>query len=113
MPLYDESSFVSSRLSASRYEGIVEGQGGPDAPLLMRFIQKRAREEINDGDVVVSSGISGIYPTGINLGRVSNTRYYEDEISMEVELKTTIDFSRLEYVFVLDRDAPGREDIVD
>jgi rod shape-determining protein MreC len=102
MPLYDVSSFVSSRLAASRYEGIVEGQGDPEMPLIMRFIPKRARDEIDFGDMLVSSGLGGIYPAGINIGRVSKILYQENEISMEVELEAAIDFSRLEYVFVID-----------
>ena len=101
MPLYDESCFVSSRLAESRYEGIVEGQGSFDIPLLMRFIGKRARDEINIGDVVVSSGMGGIYPPGVSIGRVTGINYQETEISMEVELDSTIDFSRLEYMFVI------------
>jgi rod shape-determining protein MreC len=102
MPLYDVSSFVSSRLADSRYEGIVEGQGDPETPLIMRFIPKRARDEIDFGDMIVSSGLGGIYPAGINIGRVSRIRYQENEISMEVELEAAIDFSRLEYVFVIE-----------
>ncbi|MCL2320047.1 MAG: rod shape-determining protein MreC [Treponema sp.] len=101
MPLYDSSCFVSSRLAESRYEGIVGGQGTADVPLLMRFIRKRARDEINIGDMVVSSGMGGVYPPGINIGRVNRINYQETEISMEVELDPTIDFSRLEYVFVI------------
>ena len=104
MPLYDSSSFISSRLAESRYEGITEGRGNPDSTLLMRFIQKRARDEISAGDVVVSSGLGGVYPAGINIGRVSRIRYQENEISMELEVEASIDFSRLEYVFVLDAD---------
>jgi rod shape-determining protein MreC len=107
MPLYDVSCFVSSRLSESRYEGIVEGRGSPEASLLMRFIMKRARNEINIGDMVVSSGIGGIYPAGINLGRVSRINYQENELSMEVELLPAVDFSRLEYVFVIAGDIDG------
>ncbi|MDR2134702.1 MAG: rod shape-determining protein MreC, partial [Treponema sp.] len=68
MPLYDPGSFISSRLAVSRYEGIVEGQGSPEVPLLMRFIQKRARNEINYGDMVVTSGLGGVYPAGVNIG---------------------------------------------
>jgi len=101
MPLYDVSCFVSSRLSESRYEGIVEGRGIPEAPLLMRFIPRRARDEINIGDIVISSGMGGIYPPGINIGRVNRIYYQDNELSMEVELDTSIDFSRLEYVFVI------------
>jgi len=102
MPLYDTSLLVSSRLAVSRYEGIVEGQGDPESALRMRFIPKRARDEINYGDLVVSSGMGGIYPPGLNIGRVSGVSYQEYEISMEVELEPLIDFSRLEYVFVIE-----------
>jgi rod shape-determining protein MreC len=105
MPLYDVSSFVSSRLSDSRYEGIVEGQGSPDLPLLMRFIRKRARDEINFGERIVTSGIGGVYPSEITIGRVSSILYQEYETSMEVELETAVDFSRLEYVFVIDAES--------
>jgi rod shape-determining protein MreC len=106
MPIYDTSSYVSSRFSDSRYEGIVEGQGNPDMPLMMRFIRKRARDEISFGDLVTSSGIGGVFPSGITVGRVNKIHYQEYETSMEVELEAAIDFSRLEYVFVIETKTP-------
>lgn len=102
MPLYDESSYISARLSVSRYEGIVEGRGRSTSPLVMRYIQKKARDDINYGDMVVTSGIGGIYPPGVNIGRVSKINFAEYEISMQVELEPILDFSRLEYVFVIE-----------
>jgi rod shape-determining protein MreC len=105
MPVYDPSFFVSSRLSESRYEGLVEGQGLPESPLLMRLIRKRARDEINFGEIIITSGLGGLYPAGINIGRVSRILYQEYETSMEVELESFIDFSQLEYVFVIDPEA--------
>ena len=102
MPLYDTSLLVASRFAASRYEGIIEGQGSPDLPLRMRFIPKRARDEISRGDLIVTSGMGGIYPPDINIGRISGISYHEYEISMEAELEPLIDFSRLEYVFVIE-----------
>jgi rod shape-determining protein MreC len=67
----------------------------------MRFIQKQARDEISIGEMVVTSGLGGIYPPGINIGRVNIINYQENESSMEVELGAAIEFSRLEYVFVI------------
>jgi rod shape-determining protein MreC len=110
MPLYDTGSFVSARFAESRYEGIVEGQGNPDLPLIMRFIRKRARDEISIGDMIVSAGLGGVYPMGLNIGRVSRVLYQEYETSMSVELESAIDFSRLEYVFVLEGEDGGGED---
>jgi rod shape-determining protein MreC len=92
---------VSARFAAARFEGIVEGQGSADAPLLMRFIPKRARGGINEGDVIVTSGLGGIYPAGIAVGRMSKLLSDEELTSIEIELSALIDFSRLEYVFVL------------
>ena len=114
MPLYDANSFISSRLAESRFEGITEGRGNPESALLMRYIGKQARDAISAGDMVVSSGMGGIYPQGINIGRVSRIRYQENEISMELEVEMSIDFSRLEYVFVIDKMEPiAAEDIND
>ena len=102
MPIYDRRSFISSRLAVTRYEGIIEGRGNPDTYLLKRFVSRRAINEIDIGDVVVSSGMGGIFPPGVNIGRLSHIRYLENEISMELEIEMFLDFSRLEYVFVID-----------
>jgi rod shape-determining protein MreC len=107
MPLYDADSFVSSRLSESRIEGIVEGQGNPESPLLMRFIRMRARGEISIGEQVMTSGLGGVYPGGISLGRVSRIYYQDNDTSVEVEVASSADFSRLEYVFVIDSFVQG------
>ncbi|MDR2501109.1 MAG: rod shape-determining protein MreC [Treponema sp.] len=106
IPLYDMSSIVPARLAAARFDGLVEGQGKREAPLRMRLISKRARNAIHYGDMIITSGIKGVvdavYPGGINIGRVSAVFYQENETSMEVELESAIDFSRLEYLFVID-----------
>jgi len=101
MPLYDARCFVASRLAESRYEGIVEGRGNPRSSLLMRYIIGRARDAISVGDMVVTSGMGGIYPPGINIGRVIRIHYEETELSMEIELEPVVDFFRVEYVFVI------------
>jgi len=102
MPVYDINSLVSCRFSVSRFEGIVEGQGSFENSLIMRFVPRRARDEINIGDIVITSGMGGIYPPGINLGRVSSINILEYETTLEVEVIPMIDFSRLEYVFIIE-----------
>jgi rod shape-determining protein MreC len=104
MPVYSEKAYVSARFAQSRYEGLVEGQGGLEIPLRMRSITKRARSEIREGDLVITSGLGGIYPAGITIGRVSALYFEEDLTSMEIELVPSIDFSRLEYVVIISPD---------
>ncbi|MDR0377799.1 MAG: rod shape-determining protein MreC [Spirochaetaceae bacterium] len=112
MPIYDVSAFVSARFAASRYSGLVEGQGKSGYPLLMRLVSKTARGEIHFGDLIVTSGVKGevdaVYPAGINIGRVSRILYQEYETSMDVELESAIDFSRLEYVFVIEANSSDK-----
>ncbi|MDR0504060.1 MAG: rod shape-determining protein MreC [Treponema sp.] len=102
MPVYDINALVSSRFSVTRFEGIIEGQGNREAPLLMRFVPKRAREEINIGDIIISSGLGGVYPEGINIGRVGAVNVLEYETTLELEVIPMIDFSRLEYLFLVE-----------
>jgi rod shape-determining protein MreC len=106
MPVFDINSLVSCRFSVSRFEGIVEGQGSSESSLIMRFVPRRARDEMNIGDIVVTSGMGGIYPPGINLGRVSSINILEYETTLEIEVIPMIDFSRLEYVFVIEAENP-------
>ncbi|MCL2277014.1 MAG: rod shape-determining protein MreC [Treponema sp.] len=104
MPIFDINSQVSSRFSVTRYEGILEGQGSPDASLALRFIPRRARDDINNGDIIVTSGMGGIFPPGINIGRVSGVNVLEYETTLEIIIVPMIDFSRLEYVFVIEEE---------
>jgi rod shape-determining protein MreC len=105
MPVFDINSQVSARFSVSRFEGIVEGQGSSETTLLMRFVPQRARNDINIGDIVISSGMGGIFPAGINIGRVSGINSLEYESTLEVDVIPMVDFSRLEYVFVIESEA--------
>ena len=102
MPVYDSTSYISSRLGESRIEGIVEGQGGSDSPLLLRFVRRQTRGEINIGEQVITSGLGGVLPPGILVGRVNRVLYQDTDTSIEIELESSADFSRLEYVFVID-----------
>ena len=102
IPVYDYQSYVSCRTQKTRDEGIVNGNGA-DAPFLtMRYVKKRAAEELSYGDVIVTTGYNNNYPKDIPVGTISRIRVPEYETSLEIEVETVIDFSRLENVFVLD-----------
>jgi rod shape-determining protein MreC len=103
LPLYDPSCQVSSRLDESRFEGLANGQGSDRATLLMRYVKKIAADRIEYGDLVVTAGLGGLYPVGINVGRVRDIRAETYETSLTLEIEPIIDFDRLEYVFVLGR----------
>lgn len=102
MPIYDYQCFVGARLETSRYDGLVSGQGNADAPLVMKYVKKRAKDEIMVGDKIITSGENNLYPGNIPIGFVSKIRGLDYETSIELDIEPVIDFSRLENVFVLD-----------
>ncbi len=103
MPIFDFDCFVSARLERSRYDGLVNGQGDSDTPLLMKYVKKRAKDEISVGDEIITSGENPMYPKDVPIGFVSAVRGLDYETSLELDVEPVIDFSRLETVFVLDR----------
>jgi rod shape-determining protein MreC len=107
MPVYDYQCFVSARLETTRYDGLISGQGSSDSPLVMKYVKKRAKDEIKVGDKVLTSGENSNYPGEIPVGFVSKIRGLDYETSLELDLDPVIDFSRLENVFVLDMQTPA------
>jgi rod shape-determining protein MreC len=106
MPLYDYQCFVSARLETSRYDGLVNGQGNSDSPMVMKYVKKRARDDIKIGDKVITSGDNYNYPKNIPIGFVSRIRGLDYETSLELDIEPVIDYSRLENVFILDMTVP-------
>lgn len=101
VPLYDMNSFVACRLVNARNEGLVGGQGSADEPLMMRFVKKRAKDEVQFGDLVSTTGFESVYPPDIAVGRVKKVRVLEYQTSIEIELDPVLDFSRIEYIFAV------------
>lgn len=100
-PIYDSGAYAAVRLERSRYEGLAVGSGSADEPMLVKYVKKRAKDEIQYGDLVVTSGLKSLYPAGISVGRVKGVRDLEYLTSLELDVEPVIDFGRLEYVFVL------------
>lgn len=101
VPVYDATTYVAARLERSRYEGLAVGSGSDDLPLVMKYVKKRAKDEIQYGDLVVTSGLQSLYPQGIVVGRVTKLRIFDYLTSLEIELEPVLDFGRIEYVFVV------------
>ncbi|MBI3354343.1 MAG: rod shape-determining protein MreC [Nitrospirae bacterium] len=95
--MIDRNSAIASIIQRTRDEGIIEGRGGSIANL--KYIQ--ILSDIQSGDVVITSGIDGIYPKGMNIGRVVSAKKESDVIFQEVAVAPVVDFTRLEEVLVV------------
>lgn len=74
----DEQSGVSAMLQDSRAQGMLQGQA--DGTLRLSYITADA--DVKTGDIVITSGLGGVFPKGLPLGtvssveRASNAVYY-------------------------------------
>ena len=100
-PLSGRASFVAARLQESRYDGLVQGLGSATSGLLMRHVNSAARDAIEAGAPVITSGLGGVFPRGLQLGRVREVRAETYRNSLDLVVEPVIDVSRLEYVFVI------------
>ena len=76
--LTDENSGVSAMIQSTRAQGMLNGQ--PDGTLRLDYVPADALVQIDD--LVITSGLGGVYPKGLPLGRViavdkaDNALYY-------------------------------------
>ena len=104
-PITGRSSFVAARLQGLRYDGLVQGDGVTG--LVMRHVNKAAQQQIEPGDLVITSGLGGVFPRGVQLGRVLEVNLAAYQNSLELAVAPLVDPSRLEYVFVITLPAAG------
>ena len=64
-------------------------------------MKKIAKDKISYGDLVGTSGLGGLYPKGINIGRIRAITAPAYQTSLVLQVEPIIDFDRLEYLFLI------------
>lgn len=98
LSLLDSSSAIDSLVQRNRVRGVVEGQGGQT--LSMKYL--RRTDDVQEGDLIIASGIGGLFPKGLTIGKVLSVKKKNFGISQTVEVGPAADFNRLEEVTVID-----------
>ncbi len=104
MPVYDYQCNVSARIQNTRDLGLVSGNGSESQNLSLKYIKKRVLDELQYGDIIVTSGENGNYERDIPIGSISKISVLDYDSSLEIEVTPIIDFSRLESVLVMDKE---------
>ena len=102
IPIYDYQCYVAASVQTTKHRGLVNGQGAADLPLIMQYVQKRAKDEIGIGDRILASGENNLFPKDSPIGIITGIKVHDYETYLELTVQPIIDFSRLDYVFVLD-----------
>lgn len=92
----DRNSNVDVLIQRSRDSAIAEGV---DGLIHLKYLSKDA--DVLLGDVVVTSGIGGVFKKGSVIGTVSRIENKAGNMFQYVEVKPSTDFSKLEEVLVM------------
>lgn len=65
------------------------------------FFQSRSHEDVKKGDTIVTSGLGGIYPHGLQVGIVTSVEQMHDPLFNKVKLDLSVEFDHLEELFVM------------
>jgi rod shape-determining protein MreC len=95
--LSDHNSGVDALVQRTRARGLVEG--ALNRSCSMKYIKRG--DDLDVGDVVVTSGLDGIFPKGILVGRISALTQKDFGLFQVAEVVPAVDFSKLEEVLVL------------
>src|SRR4029453_13835299 len=90
--LIDRNAAAGALIERSRAQGVVEGTGGD---LRMNYVSGTA--DVQVGDMVVTSGIDGIYPKGFVIGQIESVERGAGVFS-SIVLRPAVDFQSLEGV---------------
>ena len=94
--IIDRNAAAGALIERTRVQGIAIGLG--DGTLRLDFAP--ATGDVVAGDVVVTSGIDGLYPRGFAIGIVERVGK-GDGVYLEISVRPSVDFFRLEDVLVV------------
>jgi rod shape-determining protein MreC len=102
--LIDRNAAAGAIVERTRAQGVVVGGG--DDRLRMEYVSEAF--DIIVGDLVVTSGIDGIYPKGFIIGRIESVERAGGAYK-RITIKPAVDFSSLEEVLVVLTPTPARD----
>ncbi len=96
--LNDPSSAVGVLVQRTRTQGVVEGE--PGGGLRFKFLAREGGG-VKAGDVIVTSGLGGLFPKGLPVGWVSRVDDRAFGLFHYAGLAPAVDFTRVEEVLLL------------
>ena len=99
--ILDPQVAVGAFLPRTELVAMTEGHRELKGDGLCRLSYLENTSLINRGDIVVTSGLGGLYPEGITIGKISEITVSDNGLSQYGIITPSVDFSSLRYVYVL------------
>ncbi len=93
----DENSHVDAIVQRNRIQGIISGAGSRG--MTLKYIPKT--QDVQKGDVIISSGMGGIFPKGWLIGQVISVDRQSDGLFLKIDVAPFVDLSKLEELLIL------------
>ena len=93
----DEGSGVSAMIQGTRAQGMLQGQ--PDGSLRLSYVSTDS--DVKVGDIVITSGIGGVYPKGLPLGTVSSVEKSDNDVYYTIVVRAQSTAENNEEVLVI------------
>ncbi len=93
----DPNNAVTGLIQRTRDEGLVEGT--PKGQSRMKYIPLLS--QVQEGDAVVTSGLTGGFPRGLAVGVITRIIKSEGELFQSADVVPEVDFSKLDEVVVI------------
>lgn len=95
--LSDENSSISAMVQSTRAQGMVQGSATGEVTLEL----VRTNEQVNVGDVIVTSGLGGVFPKGLPIGEVASVESNPGDLYLTIVVDLYADPARVEEVLVI------------
>ena len=99
----DHNSALDAFDQRSRARGIIAGI--VEDGLAMKYVERS--EDIKPGDMIVTSGMDGIFPRGLLVGTAARVSREGPGLFLNIEVKAAVDFRELEQVMILTTRPPA------
>lgn len=107
----DEKVSLDVLLGRSRVHGRLRGSGLWPATHL-DVVHVMRTDDVRVGDVVLTSGLAGVYPEGVPVAVVSRVEVSAGGQEQQIEVTPLVDFGRLEEVMVVTGPADPEEPLI-
>lgn len=98
----NQVSAMITRKKGSNIFGLIEGFEADSQSLIFRIIED-SDEEIEVGELVVSSNMGGLYPSGLPIGTIKDIKPDEFGLAKIARVKPSANLAEINQVIVVDR----------
>ncbi|MEO1262328.1 MAG: rod shape-determining protein MreC [Bacteroidota bacterium] len=92
---------VSAKVKGTHYPGSLIWNEDEKSTRLFTLLEVPKHAEVAEGDTVITSGFSSIFPEGVMLGTIEKINLKPGSHAFEISVKSKVDMTNLQYVYIV------------